>query len=92
MYTIAGAARALECVHGVRREEGCIQSLVGKLEGKRPLGRPRLRWEDDIKMDLHEVGCGAWIGLIWLRIGIGDGSCKSGDEPSGSIRCGEFLE
>jgi hypothetical protein len=31
---------------------------VGKPEGKRPLGRPRLRWEDYIKMDLQEVGCG----------------------------------
>jgi len=32
--------------------------LVGKPEGKRPLGRPRCRWEDNIKMDLNEVGCG----------------------------------
>ena len=39
--------------------------LVGKLEGKRPLGRPRRRWEDNFKMDLQEVGCGAmdWIEL-----------------------------
>ena len=35
-----------------------IQVLVGKLEGKRPLGRPGRRWEDNIKMDLQEVGCG----------------------------------
>jgi hypothetical protein len=37
--------------------------LVGKPEGKRPLGKPRHRWEDDIKMDLQEVGCGVmdWI-------------------------------
>ena len=34
--------------------------LVGKLEGKRPLGRPRYRWEDNIKMDLQEVGRGLW--------------------------------
>jgi len=47
--------------------------LVGKLGGKRPLGRPRRRWEDNIKMDLQEVGCGAWTGSIWLRIGIGVG-------------------
>ena len=46
---------------------------MGKTEGKRPLGRPRRRWEDNIKMDLHEVGCGAWTGFIWLRIGTGDG-------------------
>jgi len=32
--------------------------LVGRLRGKRPLGKPRHRWEDDIKMDLQEVGCG----------------------------------
>jgi len=39
--------------------------LVGKPEGKRPLGRPRGRWEDNIKMDLQEVGCGVtdWIEL-----------------------------
>ena len=40
--------------------------LVGKPEGKRPLGRPRLRWEYNIKMDLQEVGCGIvdWIELV----------------------------
>ena len=37
--------------------------LVGKPEGKRPLDRPRRRWEDNIKMDLREVGCGEWIEL-----------------------------
>ena len=37
--------------------------LVGKLEGKRPLGRPRSRWEDNIKMDIQEVGCG---GMDWI--------------------------
>ena len=39
--------------------------LVGKPEGKRPLGRPRRRWEDNIKMDLHEMGggCGDWMEL-----------------------------
>jgi hypothetical protein len=42
--------------------------LVGKPEGKRPLGRPRHRWEDTIKMD--EV---VWTGLIWLRIGTSGG-------------------
>jgi hypothetical protein len=47
--------------------------LVGKPEGRRPLGKPRHRWEDNIKMDLQEVGWGAWTGLIWLRIGTGGG-------------------
>ena len=48
-------------------------ALVGKPEGGRPLGRPRHRWEDNIKVDLREVGWGAWAGLIWLRIGTGGG-------------------
>ena len=43
--------------------------LVGKPEGKRPLGRPRCRWEDNIKMDLQEVGggCGDWMELAQDR-------------------------
>ena len=39
--------------------------LVGKPEGRRPLGRPRHRWEDNIKMDLQEVGCG---GMDWIEL------------------------
>jgi hypothetical protein len=50
---------------------GVYRVLVGKPEGKRPLGRPWHRWEDNIQMDLREVGCGAWTGLMWLRIGTG---------------------
>jgi hypothetical protein len=38
-------------------ERGVYRVLVGKYEGKRPMGRPRLRWEGNIKMDLQEVGC-----------------------------------
>ena len=37
--------------------------FVGKVDGKRPLGRPRLRWEDNIKMNLQEVGCGSMDGI-----------------------------
>ena len=46
-------------------ERGGYRVLVGKPEGKRPLGRPRRRWVDNIRMDLQEVGCGYmdWIGL-----------------------------
>ena len=46
-------------------ERGVYRVLVGKPEGKRPLGRPRRRWVDNIRMDLLEVGCGYmdWIGL-----------------------------
>jgi hypothetical protein len=43
------------------------RGLVGKPEGKRPLGRPRSRWEDNIKMDLQDVGCGDWIELAQDR-------------------------
>jgi hypothetical protein len=48
---------------------GVYSVLVGKPEGKRPLGRPRRRWEDNIRMDLHEVGCGCedWIWLAQDR-------------------------
>jgi hypothetical protein len=49
-------------------EERCVQGLVGKPEGKRPLGRPRRKWEGNIKMDLQK-----WTGSIWLRIGTGGG-------------------
>ena len=48
---------------------GIYRVLVGKPEGKTPLGRPRCRWEDNIKMDLQEVGCGStdWIELAQDR-------------------------
>jgi hypothetical protein len=45
--------------------------LVGKPEGKRPVGRSRRRWVDNIRMDLGEVGWAMWTGLVWLRIGTG---------------------
>ena len=57
--------------HVVRMEEGrgVHRVLVGKPEGKRPLGRPRRRWEDNIRMDLQEVGgsCGDWMELAQDR-------------------------
>ena len=66
--------------------------LVGKPEGKRPLGRPRRRWEDNIKMDLQEVGGGGdwmelaqdrdrWRALVSTVMNLG-----------GSIKYGEFLD
>ena len=55
------------------RGEAYTEFLVGKPEGKRLLGRPRHRWEDNIKMDLQEVGCWVWTGSSWLRIGTGGG-------------------
>ena len=50
-------------------KRGIYRVLVGKPEGKKPLGRPRPRWENKIKMDLQEVGCGCmdWIDLAHDR-------------------------
>jgi hypothetical protein len=45
--------------------KGIYRVLVGKLEGRRPLGRTRRRWEDNIRMDLQEVGCG---GMDWIEL------------------------
>jgi hypothetical protein len=47
--------------------------LVGKPEGKRPRGRPRYRWVDNIKIDLRERNGMVWTGSIWLRIGTSGG-------------------
>jgi hypothetical protein len=51
---------------------GVYRVLVGKHKGKRPLGRTRRGWEDNIKMDLQEVELGVWTGSGWLRIGTGE--------------------
>jgi hypothetical protein len=58
-------------VAGIGEERGVHGVLVERPEGKRPLGRPRHRWEDNIKMDLQEVGggCGDWME-------IGRASCR----------------
>jgi len=66
---------------------------VEKPEGKRSLGSTRRRWDDNIKMDLIEVGCGSmdWIEMAqdkdrwWALV-------NAVLEPSGSIKCGEFLD
>ena len=63
---------------------------MGKPEAKSPLGRPRPRWEDNIKMDLQEVGCG---GIDWMELAQQvESSCEYGNEPTSSIKCGDFLE
>jgi hypothetical protein len=56
---------------GERRD--VYRALVGKPEGKCPLGRPRCRWEGNIKWIFRKWDVGARTGLIWLRIGTGDG-------------------
>jgi len=67
---------------------GVHRVLVGRPEGKRPLGRPRRRWEDNIMMDLQEVGGGC---EDWMELAQVAGTCEYGDEPSGSKNAGNFL-
>jgi len=55
-------------------EEGVYRVLVGKPEGRRPLGRPWRRWEDNIKMDLQEVGCG---GMDWIELAQDRNRCRA---------------
>jgi hypothetical protein len=79
-------------VAGMGEERGMHRVLVGKPEGKRPLGKPRRTLEDNIKKDVQEVGCGVmdWIGLAQNRQVAS--TCECGNEASGSIKCEEFLD
>jgi hypothetical protein len=71
-YCSGDKIKKIEMVGHVARmgeRRGLYRVLVGKPEGKSPLGRSRRRWEDSIKMDLQEVGCGGvGTGWSWLRI------------------------
>ena len=73
-------------------DRGVCRVLLEKLEGRRPLGRPRRRCVDNNRMDLQEVGCGYmdWIGLAQHRQVAH--ACECGNEPSDSVKCGEFLD
>jgi hypothetical protein len=66
---------------------------VGNTEGKRPLGRPRNRWKDNITMDLQEVGCG---GVDWIDVAQDrdrwQAVVNAVNEPSCSTKCGGFLD
>ena len=55
-------------VEGMGERRDLYQYLVGKIEGKRTLWRPRRKWEDNIKMDFHEVECGGMVSSRWLRL------------------------
>jgi hypothetical protein len=72
---VVNSGRMRGAWHVARMGEGrgVHRVLVGKPEGKRPMGRLRRRWEDDIKMDLQEVEGVVGTGWSWLRIGTGGG-------------------
>jgi hypothetical protein len=72
---------------------GVYRVLVGKSEGNRPFGRPRRRWENNIKMDLQEMefGCMDWTEQSQDRDWWW-GTCDCGNEPSSSIKCEELLD
>jgi hypothetical protein len=57
---------------GERRD--VLRVLVGKPEGKRPMGRTRRRWEDNIKWIFRQWNVGVWTGLSWIRIETGGGN------------------
>ena len=61
-----------------------------KPEGRRPLERPKRRWEGNIKMDLREVGWGNGLDPSGLGYGQEAGCCECVDGPSGSIKCETF--
>jgi hypothetical protein len=54
-------------------ERKVYKVLVGQPEGKRPVERPRRRWDDGIKMDIMQIGWGVWSEFAWLRMGTGGG-------------------
>jgi len=62
--------------HVARMGEGRVvyRVLVGKPEGRRPLGRPRRRWEDNIRMDLREMGCGC---VDWMQLAQDRDMCRA---------------
>ena len=63
----------MEHVSRMGERRGIYRVLVGKPEGKRPLWRPKHRWEDNIKWIFRMWDVGVWTGLSWLRIGTGGG-------------------
>jgi hypothetical protein len=69
---------------------GAYRILVGRPEGRHHLRDPGVDGRIILKLFFKKWD-GAWTGLSWLRIGTVAGSCECGNEPRGSIKCGEFL-
>jgi hypothetical protein len=69
MYSISALRSFILALCGnflsIREKRGAYRALMGKPEGRRPLGRPRRRWDDNIKKDLREVG---WEGVDWIDL------------------------
>jgi hypothetical protein len=65
---------------------GVYRVLFGRPEGKGPLGRPRHRWEGNIKLNLREIGINGLNWILLAQDGPVAGFCEHGDEPSGSIK------
>jgi hypothetical protein len=70
----------------------CVQGSSGETGGKRPLRRPRRRWEDNIKMDLQKVGWGYGLDQAGSGQGQVASTCECGNELLGSIKCREFFD
>jgi hypothetical protein len=75
---------------GERRDT--YRDLVGRSEGNRRRGRPKLSLKDNIKMTQKRNGMGSWTGLILLRTGTSGGVCENDNEISVSIKFGKFLD
>jgi hypothetical protein len=65
---------------------------LGETAGKRPLGRPLGRWEDNIKVVYKAIELGTRTRFIWLRTGASGGLLRTRYETSGSIKCSEFFD
>jgi hypothetical protein len=85
--------RWAEHVACIGEGKGAYRNSEGESEGKRPFGRPRRRWEDNIKMEIQEVGCG---GMGWIELDKDRNSWRALLNAVikfwGSIKCEEFLD
>jgi hypothetical protein len=63
----------------------------GNFKERRPCGRPKHRWDDNIKIDLREIRLNMCTGFSWLRMGVHGSFCELSNESSGSIKSRNFL-